>query len=253
MPMTRLRNERGMTLTEMVAAMAIAMIVSLAAFSLIEVVMRRTGEVAARVETTQRGRGAMDEITRELRSQVCVLRADPVLLSTARSVYAATASSVVFFAETGDESYSTTNTTMPIPTLRTLSLTGTTLTETIRPGVNDTVNVGLGAITFSSATGERTRQLLTDVVLTKDTAGIDVPLFRYYAFDTGTPPQPTLQLNPGAGSLTDTQLQSVAKISIIYRVRPVGKTTTRGSTVLQDDITVRSADPNSSTPKPTCT
>jgi type II secretory pathway pseudopilin PulG len=249
--MTRLRNERGMTLTEMLAAMSIAMIVSLAAFSLIEVVMRRTGEVTARVETTQRGRGAMDEITRQLRSQVCVLRADPVLLSTARSVYAATASSVVFFADTGDESYTATNSTMPIPTLRTLSLTGTTLTETVRPGVNDTANAG--AVTFASASGERARQLLTDVVLTKDTAGIDVPLFRYYAFDTGTPPQPTLQLNPGAGSLTDTQLQSVAKISIIYRVRPVGKTTTRGSTVLQDDITVRSADPNSSTPKPTCT
>jgi prepilin-type N-terminal cleavage/methylation domain-containing protein len=251
--MSRLRNERGMTLVELLAAMAIALIVSLAAFSLIEVVMRRTGEVTARVETTQRARSAMDTMTRELRSQVCVLRADPTLLAAPRSVFAATASSVTFFADTADESFTGGNTTMPIPTLRSLTLSGTTLTEKILPGQNDTVNVGLGAITFADATLERSRELLTDVVLFKDTAGVTLPIFRYYAFDTSTPPQPTLPLNPGSGSLTDAQLQAVAKISIIYRVRSAGKTIDRGSTVLQDDITVRSADPNSNTPKPTCT
>ena len=39
------REERGMTLVELLAAMAIALIVSLAAFSLIEAVMKRTGDV----------------------------------------------------------------------------------------------------------------------------------------------------------------------------------------------------------------
>jgi type II secretory pathway pseudopilin PulG len=248
--MSRLRDERGMTLTELLTAMAIAMIVSLAAFALIETVMKRSGEISARVETTQRARGAMDDITRELRSQVCVLRSDPALMTSARSVYAATASSVTFFADTADESYLDASTPMPIPTLRTLTLTGTTITETIRPGQNDTVNVGLGAVTFADASEERTRNLLTDVVLTTDASGT-VPLFRYYAFDP-VGKQPTLELKPGAGSLTEADLQAVARISISYRVLPAGKTTTRGSTVLQDDITVRSADPNSSTPKPTC-
>jgi prepilin-type N-terminal cleavage/methylation domain-containing protein len=250
--MSRLRSDRGMTLIELLVAMSIAMIISLAAFALIETVMTRSGEVSARVETTQRARVAMDDMTRELRSQVCVLRADPTLMTSARSVDAATASSVTFFAETGDESYTATNTSMPIATLRTLTLTGTTLTETIRPGVNDTANVGRGAITFVDASTERRRNLLTDVVLAKDPLGVDVPLFRYYAFDTSSSPQPTVLLDPGAGSLTEAQLQSVAKISISYRVRPAGKTTTRGSIVLQNDITVRSADPNSSTPKPSC-
>ena len=69
--MRRLRAEDGFTLPELLVTMAIALIVSLATFSLIEVVMKRSGDIGARVETTQRGRTAMDLITRQLRSQVC--------------------------------------------------------------------------------------------------------------------------------------------------------------------------------------
>lgn len=245
-----------MTLTEILVAMVIAMIVSLAAFALIETVMRQSGDIQARVETTQRARGAMDHITRSLRSQVCVLRADPTLMTSARTVYAASANSVTFFADTADESWQTGTTAMPIPTLRTITLSGSTITETIRPGLNDTVNAGVNAVTFASATGERTRTVLSDVRLTKDASNNTVPLFRYYAFNTPTPPaapEPVQLLDPGAGSLTETQLQSVARISISYRVLPAGKATTRGSTVMHDDITVRTVDPHSSNPKPTCT
>jgi prepilin-type N-terminal cleavage/methylation domain-containing protein len=251
--LTRLDDERGMTLPEVLVAMVCAAILSLAAFALVEFVMTRTGEVGARVETTQRARGAMDDMTRALRSQVCVTRSDPSLMTAGRSVYSASKTQVVFFADTGNESYTSTNTTMPVPTLRTLSLSGSTLRETIRPGIVDTNKPGLNAVTYASAVGERNRILLSDIKLATDPlTGADIPFFRYYAWNTVTK-APDTPLDPGSGSLTESQLQQVAKISLSYRVQPSGKNTTRGSIVLHNDITVRSVDPNSSTPKPTCT
>src|SRR4051794_2955633 len=108
------RREEGFTLTEVLAAMAVAMIVSLAAFSLVEVVMKRVGETAARVETTQRARTALDDLTRELRSQVCVTRSDPTLMTSARSIYSATATQIVFFADLSDESFKKATDTIPM-------------------------------------------------------------------------------------------------------------------------------------------
>ena len=75
--MRRLRaEERGFTLIEMLTAMSIGVIVSFAIFSLVEVTMRRSADISNRVDTTQRARTAMDQITRQLRSQVCTQRGD---------------------------------------------------------------------------------------------------------------------------------------------------------------------------------
>jgi prepilin-type N-terminal cleavage/methylation domain-containing protein len=254
-----LRREDGFTLTEMLVAMAIAIIVSLAAFSLIEVVMKRTGEIGARVETTQRARTAMDDLTRELRSQVCVVRSDPSLMTSARSIFTAKADQVVFFADTADESFKTSADIIPAATLRTLTFnpganaTGT-ITETIRPGVKDTSNPGVDAVTFVSATGEKTRTVLTNIEQLKAADNVtDIPVFRYFTYDlTVTPPTPTKELLPGSGSLTTAQVASIVKIAIAYRVRAVGKVTQRVSTRLQGDVFVRTVDPNIATPKPIC-
>jgi prepilin-type N-terminal cleavage/methylation domain-containing protein len=253
-----LKRNDGFTLVEMLVAMVIALVISLASFSLIEVVMRRSGEISSRVETTQRARGVMDDVTRALRSQVCVLRSDgsPAMTSP-RSVYAGTASSVSFFADTADESLTETNTTMPVPMLRTLTLTGTTLTETTRPGVNDKSKPGVDAVSFAAGP-DRNRRLLSDVDLLPDKFDVDIPMFRYYAFDlTKKPPTPTLAVDPGSG-LTPAQAASIARISISFRVLPAGQIAKpgapipRGSAGLQGDIFVRTADPNLPIPKPTC-
>jgi prepilin-type N-terminal cleavage/methylation domain-containing protein len=242
--MSRLRSEeRGMTLVELLAAMAIALIVSFAAFSLIEAVMKRAGEVSSRVETTQRARQAMDNITRDLRSQVCVLRSDGTpAMTTARTVFSASANSITFFGDTADESWKTGTVAMPVATLRTIALTGgtvdpvsklligATIVETTRPGTLDTF--AAGAVTFASATGQTTRTELSEAMPVTDPAtSKDLPIFTYYAYDTSTPPKAVTVLDPGTA----------------------GKRTTRGSTVIRDDITVRTVDQNSANPNPTCT
>src|SRR5262249_31682828 len=144
--LSRLNDERGFTVPELLTAITISTIIALAGFALVDTVMRQTGITTARVDTVQRARGAMDDMTRELRSQVCVTRSDPTLMSSPRSVFAASNTSVTFFADTADESWRADTTAMPVPTLRSLTLTGSTLTETITQGRNDTVNVG--AVTF---------------------------------------------------------------------------------------------------------
>jgi type II secretory pathway pseudopilin PulG len=254
-----LRREDGFTVAEMVTAMAIAVIISLAAFALIETVMTRSAEVSGRVDATQRGRGAMDEMTRELRSQVCVIRSDPSWMTSARSIYSATATQIVFFADTADESYKTATDTMPVPTLRTLTFTPAagakgTIVETIRPGVRDTSKPGVDGVSFAVATNDRNRTLLTNIEQVVDPAdGKLSPVFRYYAYDTTkVPPTPTKELLPGAGSLDTAAVSSIAKITVNYRVRAAGKVTQRPSITLKGEIFVRTVDPNTSNPKPTC-
>jgi prepilin-type N-terminal cleavage/methylation domain-containing protein len=262
--MSRLRSEeRGMTLVELLAAMAIAVIVSFAAFSLIEAVMKRTGEVGSRVETTQRARQAMDNITRDLRSQVCVLRSDGTPdMTTARTVFSASANSITFFGDTADESWKPGTVAMPVATLRTIALTGgtvdpvsgllvgATINETTRPGANDPLTAG--AITFASATGQTTRTELSEAVPVKDSTGKVLPIFTYYAYDNSTPPQAKAVLDPGTGNLSDDDVSRIARIGVTFRVLAANKRTLRGSTVIQDDITVRTVDQNSANPEPTC-
>ena len=57
--------------------------------------MRRAGEIQGRVEASQKGRAAMDTITRQLRSQVC-------LSSTVPPMAAATATQRHFYADLTD-------------------------------------------------------------------------------------------------------------------------------------------------------
>jgi prepilin-type N-terminal cleavage/methylation domain-containing protein len=253
-----LKRNDGFTLIEMLISITLSVVISLASFALIEAVMRRSGEISSRVETTQRARVVMDDLTRALRSQVCVQRSDgsPTMTSP-RSVYVGTAGSVTFFADTADESLTVTNTTMPVPTLRTVTLTGTKLTEAIVSGTTDTSKPGVDQVSFAAGP-TRNRTMLTDVDLLTDKLGVDIPMFRYYTYDmTKVPPTPTLEVVPGAG-LTQAQAASIARVAISFRVFPAGQTQKpggpipRGSAALQGDIFVRTTDPNLLTPKPIC-
>ncbi len=188
------RDERGFTLPELLTALFVGMIVILACGGLVETVMKRSNETANRVDGVQRGRTAMDYITRELRSQVCATRSDGTVMTAPRSLYAATSSSVTFFSQLKDESYTSTNSSVPIPTLNTLSLAGGMITETVTTGASGSG----GALTYASGT-TTTRQLLTNTQLTSDAAGATTPLFTYWMWTTDNtvnPPVSVLTQHP---------------------------------------------------------
>ena len=58
--------------------------------------MRRSGEISARIEAVQSGRSAMDTMTRELRSQVCIPRVDQPGRRACRSTTATPTRSSMF-------------------------------------------------------------------------------------------------------------------------------------------------------------
>jgi prepilin-type N-terminal cleavage/methylation domain-containing protein len=250
--MTRLRNQDGMTLPELLVAMVIGMIVSLAAFSLIETTMRRTGDTTSRVDTTQRGRAAMDFITRELRSQVCVQATAPAMADD-RSIYAATPTSVTFFSDLSDESFRTGN-TIKAPEMRSISLESGKLIERRWAGV---ATGTAAAPTYSyagyPATPTGTRVLIDDASTSEQTTVGAAPLvFRYFSYNTAVPPQ-LAELDTRSG-VTPAQATLIAQIDVAFRAnRARGKSTDRGASVFENSVFARIADPNNTTnPSPVC-
>ena len=256
--LTRLRQEEGFTLPEMLITIVIGMTITLAGFTLVEVVMQRSGEISARIEAVQSGRSAMDLITRQLRSQVCLLRPGGTVDDPRRSLIAANPASMTFYVDmrnTANPNPSATPTATPSgfsgPEKHTLSY------DAVKGEILETSFKSLSVTNGNyewAATGT-TRALLSNVELDtakdangnviKDGAGkpVYVPLFQYYRYDFNLEiPQPTFPL---PGTLTDPQLKQVAKIKITYKAQPSRKRPNdRASTVFTNDVFVRTVDAN---------
>lgn len=232
-----LRSEQGFTLPELLVAMGVAMVISLATFTLIEVTMRRAGDVAGRVEASQKGRAAMDYMTRQLRSQVCLTSAIPPMV-------AGTSNEARFYVDLSDGS------TAAPPELHRITYDPATwrLTERSYVGSGVSPNIVFPAIPT------RTKVLAEDVVPYRPAgAPADLPVFRYYAYNLATPPRPALGLSV---PLSTNDLARVARVEMVFRkLTPQPKKSTykkRGSIVLHDEVYVRAADPNDPAPTPTC-
>jgi prepilin-type N-terminal cleavage/methylation domain-containing protein len=239
MLMRRLRDQDGMTLPEMLVAISMALIVSLATFSLIEFTMRRSAEISGRVDANQRGRVAMETITRQLRSQVCQPSGTPPIFSRAGNV--TDGNGVTFFVDFTDGSQAAT-TPVDMHTIRYVPPTAPAVAGTIvEQDYTGTLGANASIDPTYSATPYRTRTLLTDVVPVSPGA----PIFRYYLYNSTT---------PLATPVTGSALGSIASIQIAYRALPSRSTTTtaRGNVVFQDLVTVREVDPNATNPAPQC-
>jgi prepilin-type N-terminal cleavage/methylation domain-containing protein len=246
----RLHSERGFTLPELIVTLLITMILSLATFSLVEVVMRRNGDTTAWIDAVQRGRTVMDIVTRDLRSQVCAWATNTaVAMPTARSLESASSTSFSTFVDFTNEAQVAG--VSPAPSLRTITLAA-------NGDLNETVRKGTWSPTAPSRTvlGTATTRTLTGGI-----RSVDGIVFRYYAFDSANPPQPTQELTT-TRALTAAELATVAKIRITYRAvaqrGTVVPTATRGTARFQNEVYIRSADPNQvdpdnpTPPVPTC-
>ena len=227
--MKRLRHESGVTLVELMVAMMIGTMTILAVYGVLDTSIKQSTKIAGRVNATQRGRIAMDTITRQLRSQVCYSATVPALVS-------GTDTAVKFHVDLTDGS-------KPIEQHQiTYDSTARTLTERVWPGVGSPL---------SFPTQTVTRQITDGVVQQPVKLAPDLPIFRYYAYNTASPPQPkTLLPTP----LSATDLARVARIEITFVTLPPGiKTVTfPAASTLQNEIYVRVADPNDPAPTPTC-
>jgi type IV pilus assembly protein PilW len=225
--MTRVRSEAGVTLVELLVAMVIGTGTLLAVFAVLDTSVKQSNAVAGRVNATQRGRLALDTITRQLRSQVCYSPTVPALVS-------GTDTSVKFHADLSDGAR--------LIEQRELLYDATkgTINERTWAGVLTAGVVGFPAMT-------KNRQLINEITTRP---APDAAIFRYYAYNTAVPPRPIVQL---ATPLNATDLARTARIDVGFvTLPPNARPSPAASVTLQNEIYVRVADPNDPAPTPTC-
>jgi prepilin-type N-terminal cleavage/methylation domain-containing protein len=228
-----LRDESGFTLPELLTAIIIGLLIIFAAFDLLDTTLSVGSKVTKRVDATQRGRTALDRITRDLRSQVCLPGDTPV-----DSLIGASDNSVDIYADLTDGSGA-----RP-PQRRTITFnpTARTLSESIY-----TPTGSPGSYTFPSAPTS-TQTLLTDVVQSATT-----PVFQFYPLDATPDDNVDPTAIDGSTALDANELDTVVRIAVTFKALPTGgSTTSSGSAVLQDQVFRRAVDPNSSDPTPGC-
>jgi prepilin-type N-terminal cleavage/methylation domain-containing protein len=241
-----LGDDGGFTLTEVLIALIIGSIIVTASFTLLDVVMRRAGEVDQRVDTAQRGRMLMDVMTRELRSQICQTTDVPPIKATT-SATAANGSyqqTVTFYTDLTD---GRANTPPQMRTLRYDEATRTIIEYTY-------VATGNAPILYK-VNPDRTRVLATNVVR-EVRGGVPVPIWSFYGFTTSVDPAipatPTKAL-PLAMAEGSADVKMVARVGLNFEVWAHTRSTAgRTSTVYTDDVFVRAANPNDPAPIPTC-
>lgn len=215
---SRLASERGFTLIELVVSVAIGMVIVLAIAALMDSAEGQTTRITSRVDGTQRGRSAMEQIVQRLRSQVCLGSATPVI--------SAQATEVTFYADFGDEAFT--------PEKRRFYVSGDLLKEDMWVGSGTPPNV-----TFAT-TPTQTRTVATGIDQAKDGAGSALPYFTYYAYNAATPTEPSEEL---AAPLTSDDLTRLVRLQVAFRTR-VPHQDERVDTTFVNSVTVRMANPS---------
>lgn len=219
------RRDSGFTLVEMMIGMAIGLLVILGGMTILDSVLRISRTTHARVDSSQRARTAMEIITRELRSQVCMSATAPALTT-------ATATNVIFYVNLGVVDAK--------PERHEITLTGGDIVLKRFVGTGTPPNM-----TFPG-TATSTRTLLENVATYGGT-----PFLRYYAWQNGNPVLPTTLLPAPLSALN---LGKPVKIAVSFRTYPGRdfRNNNSGSTDLQNAVFVRAADPVDTTNGPRC-
>jgi Tfp pilus assembly protein PilW len=232
--MSRFRAQDGFTLAEVLIAATVGFVVLAAALGLLESTLRLDNGVMAKTDAQQRGRLAMDRITQELRSQVCLNLTTPAIVPTV-----STADSVTFYSDFGQD-----NTKPPMKRTITFNPTTGDVTESKVLGKGPDG----GPFTFTDApTSSVIFQNATRVVEADKSVR---PFLKYYAYQTVSGVLGTTQvLDP---PLNAAAAARVARIEISFTARPTGAKDSTNATDIKDEISVRHADPNLTVPDPQC-
>jgi Tfp pilus assembly protein PilW len=201
--MTAPRDESGFTIVELLVAMMVGLIVVFGALGLLETTTKLSARSTDRIEATSKARTAMDLISRQVRSQVCI-SPDPAVDKPA--LVAATADAMTFHASLAPESPTL---TIQRRTLQFVPGAGSTpgqILETVQTGVGTRPNV-----TFPNP---GTTRVIADRVV-RDGAK---PIFRYFKLvDVAGTPTPTAMTT--APSLSATERRSAVQVDVNFAVR----------------------------------
>jgi hypothetical protein len=193
-------DERGMTVIEMMVAATAGLIVAFATLAIVDVSARNSARIAHRVDLNQQVRPVMQHLTDELHSACVSPGAAPVLEGS-------TESSLGFLHQTGAA-------VTPIPDKRVVTLSGDALSEAVYPAAPGSEP---GAWTFEDSPSSL-RTLLDDVALAKvGDPGVTVPLFRYWAYETGATTLTELSV-----PLTAEDAAKTVRVDVAFALAPEG-------------------------------
>lgn len=226
-------DQSGLTLTELLAAISIGLVLLFAAFTLLDRANAASQEIIDRQDAVQRGRQAMELIVRQLRSQVC-------LGDEEEPITWATGNQVTFYADLSDGSKNIQRRTIYYDAAE------KNLVELIYPGDGE-----YPLLTFSATPSEQ-RVLASRVAPIMD-GGAPRDFFRYYAFKLGGAPGELEQLRNGGNDLTADQKASTVLVKVGFVVLPDRKRPRdRDALTMESDIYVRIADPSRPAEGPAC-
>ena len=234
----RIRSEQGgFTLIEMLVAASIGVVLLMAAFMLLDRSFSSSASIADRQDGLQRGRQAMELITRQLRSQVCVVV--PPATGYQAPVVTAQDNTVTFYGSLSESSTNVEKRTL------TFSNTGTgSISQNVIVGTANTVYPQMA---FNGA--GTTTTMLTNVKQAVS-GGSSLPVFRYYRYKPGAPVGDLEQLTAPVAAAN---LPSIALIKVAFRAyaaRPISKD--NDATQIEDDVYVRISDSSEQQETPQC-
>ena len=205
------REESGFTLVELIVACGVGTVILLASFMMLDSSVILTGKVTDRVDRTQRARLAMEQITRELRSQVCPRVGTPALVDGQNY-------SVKFYSYMSTGSF--------VPDIREISW------DTNTNSIIERRWAGSGTAPNTTWNGTpTTRTLLDDVKPPPSNA----PMFTYHATGTSA---------ASAVPLSAADLAATSKITVKFVTYAAGRNATGTSTTLENEVFVRTANPS---------
>jgi len=223
--MSRLRDERGLTLVELLVSTTLGVALLLAAFTLSSAFSHAQTRISDRSESIARGRTAMEQIVQQLRSQVCLGPGYPAITYGDNS-------HMTFYADLANRAF--------VPQRRDLQFANGALTELDYDG---TATGGQPPFSFGS------RPSRTRVILDRMQLQSGIPFFRYYSFDGNDPIRPSRLL---ATPLSANDAQRVVRVTVSYAALPSRGGSGTIAEPFTADVYVRTADPTDPDHSPLC-
>jgi Tfp pilus assembly protein PilV len=219
------RDERGITLVEMLSALTIGMVVLFAVLGLLTTMVRSSADSRGRMQGIREGRTAIDRIGQELRLASCPAVGTAVISGTADSVSYYVARPQSDFRQNA------------VVERHTLTYDATAKTLAL------SVSSGTGTPPTWSATPTRQSMIGTRIARVGTT-----PVFQYLAYDAPDAPATSLLTAP----LATTDLSKVAQVRVTFNALPDYGDPVKAGSRFDSTVLLRTDDPTDTDNTPQC-
>ncbi len=211
-----------MTLVEVLAALAIGLVVLFAVFGLMSTMVRSSAESRGRTEAVREGRITVDRVGQELRLASCP--------DTGSALLAAGADSVSFYVARPQADFRLS----PVVERHTLTFAGGRMTLQVSPGTGTPPTWAAPTRTITLGTG------LAAVGAT--------PVFQYLAYDSPERPDTSLVTAPVAAD----RLRDISQVRVTLNARPTYGDPVKSGSRFDSTIVLRTDDPTDQDNTPQC-